>query len=86
MNEKEFIKKLVKNIKKNYNLENKFISTEYKVWASDIITSLNNAESTNHGNITTYNCTLDIRLYNQHIVEYFIIEHSLINNKMWFRY
>lgn len=85
-NEQEFINKLVKNIKKNYNLQDKYISNNIIDWQDDIIKSLNNAECTDRGNCLRYECMLDTRIHGKHITEYFTIEHSLINGNIYFRY
>lgn len=84
MNEKEFIKKLVKGIKERYNI-NEYIGDEVSDWQDDINLALENAdiaEETKEKNV--YNCHIETRLYNKLIYETFTVEY--IKKDVEFKY
>lgn len=84
MNIKEFIKKLVKEIKERYDI-NEYISDEISDWDDTLNAALSNAniiEETDEK--TTYNGFIETRLYGKLIYEPFTVEY--IKKDVEFKY
>lgn len=72
---------MLRKLKKNYHLEKATISDDVEAWHDDFMTTLNSGN--NLGDM--YECMIDTRLYDKHIVEYFYIKFDE-NNDMIFEF